>query len=72
MVTVKVKTVKGTLEVFNTDSYLISPIKDMHPDLLEIHVYAGSKCIVHQRRPFQTFYKKFLYKPVQQELKPEK
>ena len=71
MVTVKVKTVHNTIEVFNTESYVIGKKKDMHPDLLTIDVYAGSRKVFHMNRHFQWFYKKFLYKPVQQELKPE-
>ena len=71
MVTVKVKTVHNTIEVFNTESYVIGKKKDMHPDLLTIDIYAGSRKVFHVRRYFQWFYKKFLYKPVQQELKPE-
>jgi len=71
MVTVKVKTVKNTVEVFNTESYIIVQKKDLHPDLLEVTVYAGSKCVMHIKRHFQWFYKKYLYKPLQTELKPE-
>lgn len=71
MVTVKVKTVKNTIEVFNTESYIIGPKEDLHPDLLTVDVYAGSRKVYHMRRYFQWFYKKFLYKPVQTELKPE-
>lgn len=71
MVTVKVKTVRDTVEVFNTESYVIVKKKDLHPDLLEVTVYAGSRKVYHMRRWFQKFYKKFLYKPVQQVLKPE-
>lgn len=71
MVTVKVKTVHNTIEVFNTESYVIGKKKDMHPDLLTIDIYAGSRKVYHMRRHFQWFYKKFLYKPVQQVLKPE-
>lgn len=71
MVTVKVKTVKNTIEVFNTESYIIGEKKDLHPDLLDVKVYAGSRMVYHVRRHFQWFYKKFLYKPVQTELKLE-
>lgn len=71
MVIVKVKTVHDTTEVFQTESYIIGPIKDFHPDLLDVRVYAGSRCVKHVRRRFQWFYKKFLYKPVQTELKPQ-
>lgn len=71
MVTVRVKLVDGNIEVFTTDKYMVSSVKDMHSAILDAKVYAGSKCIVHRHRWFQKFYKKFIYKPVQQELKPE-
>lgn len=71
MVTVKVKTVRDTVEVFNTESYVIGKKKDLYPDLLEVTVYAGSRKVFHMRRWFQSFYKKFLYKPIQTELKQE-
>ena len=70
MVTVKVKTVKGTTEIFNTESYVIGAKKDLFPDLLDVKVYAGSRMVFHIRRHFQWFYKRFLYKPAQTELKP--
>lgn len=71
MVTVKVKTVKNTVEVFNTESYVIGQKKDLHPDLLDVKVYAGSKCVIHIKRHFQWFYKKYLYKPLQIKLDGE-
>ena len=71
MVTVKVKTIHDTVEVFNTESYTIGNKKNLHPDLLEVTVYAGSRKVYHMRRWFQKFYKKFLYKPIQTELKQE-
>lgn len=71
MVTVKVKTVHDTVEVFNTESYVIGKKKNLHPDILEATVYAGSRKVYHVRRWFQKFYKKFLYKPIQTELKQE-
>lgn len=70
MVTVKVKTIHDTTEVFNTNSYVIGKKKDLHPDLLDVRVYAGSRCVKHVRRHFQWFYKKYLYKPAQTEIKP--
>lgn len=65
MVTVKVKTVHGTTEIFETEKYIISTIKDMHPDILEVSVYFGDKRIAHSKRHFQGIYKKFFYKPLQ-------
>ncbi len=69
MVTVKVKTVNNTIDVFNTESYVIGPKVEMHPAILDVRVYAGSRCIFHRRRWFQKIYKKFLYKPLQTEQK---
>lgn len=71
MVTVKVKTVKNTIEVFSTESYIIGEKKDLHPNLLDVKVYVGSRMVYHVKRHFQWFYKKFLYKPIQTELKQE-
>lgn len=71
MVTVKVKTVKNAFEVFNTESYIVGPKKGLHPDILDVKVYAGSRCVIHMKRHFQWFYKKYLYKPVQLESKQE-
>lgn len=69
--TVRIKNIDGNVETFETKEYLVSKKKDMHPAILDVRVYAGSRCIVHRHRWFQKFYKKFLYKPVQTELKPE-
>ena len=71
MVTVKIKTIKDTIEFFDTESYTIGKKKDLHPDILEVTVYVGSRKVYHIRRYFQKFYKKFLYKPIQIELKQE-
>lgn len=69
--TVRIKNIDGNVETFETKEYLVSKKKDMHPAILDVRVYAGSRCIVHRHRWFQKFYKKFIYKPVQHELKPE-
>lgn len=71
MITVKVKLVDGNTDIFTTEKYMVSSIKEMHPAILDVQVYADRKRLIHRRRYFQWFYKKFLYKPVQQELKPE-
>ncbi len=69
--TVRVKNINGNVETFTTEQYIVCKKKDMHPAILDVRVYAGSRCIVHRRRWFQRFYKRFIYKPVQTELKPE-
>lgn len=66
-----VKTVKGTVELFETQSYVVSTMKDMHPDILDLKIYADRKLLLHKKRRCQWLYKKFLYKPVQQVLHSE-
>lgn len=62
--TVKTKTIKGTTEIFETDGYIISSIRDMHPDILKVHVYSNGKLIAKKKRKFIFLYKKFFYKPL--------
>ncbi len=68
MITVKVKLVDGNTDIFTTDRYTVSTIKQMHPAILDVKVYSGRKLLIHKRRHFQWFYKKFQYIPVQEEL----
>jgi hypothetical protein len=69
MITVKVKLIDGNIDIFTTDKYMVAPIRQMHPAILDVKVYADRKLLIHKRRPFQWFYKKFLYKPERVELK---
>lgn len=69
---VKLKTVQGNIEIFRTKSYVISKVKDMHPDILDVKVYSETgHLLAHRWRWRQRFYKKYIYKPVQTELKPD-
>lgn len=63
MLIVKLKMVNGQTEIFHTEGYIVSTIKEMMPEILEVKVYIGNKVIKRSRRKFQWFYKKFLYKP---------
>lgn len=66
---VKVKTVSGTTEIFETDKYVISTKKELHPDILEGVVFTNNgKRLKKIKRYFQWLYKKFLYKPVNETL----
>lgn len=68
--TVKIKRVDGNTEIFTAENYIIGQKKFLHPAILEVRVYAGSRMIARQKRHFQKIYKKFFYKPVVQELTP--
>jgi hypothetical protein len=71
MLTVKVKLIDGSVDIFTTEKYLISTKEDLHPAILDVKVYAEGKRIARRRRHFHWYYKRFVYKPVQQELTPE-
>lgn len=64
MITVKLKTIHKTTEVFETEKYIMCCTKEMHPDILSVDIYENGKKICHLKRYFQWFYKKFLYKPL--------
>lgn len=64
MVVVKLKMVNGGTEVFSTERFSLSPVKDMHPDILDAKVYADRKLIARKKRLFQWLYKKYFYKPL--------
>ena len=63
MLIVKLKLVNGRTEIFQTEGYIVSTVKEMMPEILEVKVYIGNKVIKRSRRKFQWFYKKYLYKP---------
>lgn len=67
MLIVKLKLVNGRTEIFQTEGYIVSPVKEMIPEILEVKVYIGNKVIKRCRRKFQWFYKKYLYKPTPKE-----
>lgn len=67
MLIVKLKLVNGRTEIFQTEGYVVSTIKEMVPEILDVKVYIGNKVVKHSRRKFQWFYKKYLYKPLPKE-----
>lgn len=69
--TVKLKLINGNTEIFKTDSYMVSKVKEMHPDILDCKVYADcGRLLLHRRRHFQRFYKKYVYKPLPPQPEP--
>lgn len=52
----------GTKEVFETSNYRISTVKDMHPMIVSVSVYADGRRIAHISRRFKFFYKHFTFK----------
>lgn len=63
---VKVKLTGNRRQMFHTNEYIMGPLKDMHPDILEATVMTddGKKKLAHMRRPHQKHYEKYDYKPL--------
>lgn len=71
MITIKIKTVNGDVETFTTEKFTVGEKKKWYPEILDIRVFIETRCVLHKKRHLQWFYKKFLYKPSQIELKPD-
>ena len=63
---VKVKLTGNRRQMFHTNEYIMGPLKDMHPDILEATVMTddGKKKLAHAKRPHQKHYEKYDYKPL--------
>ena len=63
--TIRLELVNGSTEMFETDKYVVSSIKDLHPDILKAEVYSDfGKKIASIKRPHQKRYIKYEYKPL--------
>ena len=62
---VKVILVDGTVQYFETPNYALSPVKTMHPDILEVKVYTNhGRLLARRRRKNWKHYIKYEYKPL--------
>lgn len=63
---VKVKLTGNRRQMFHTNEYLMGPIAEMHPDILEATVTTddGRKKLAHVKRPNPKHYEKYEYKPL--------
>lgn len=59
---VKAELADGTTDIFQTDNYKISTLKDFHPMLCSVEIYSGTKRIKKISRRFKFFYKHFIFK----------
>lgn len=59
---VKAELADGTTDIFQTDIYKISTLKDFHPMLCSVEIYSGTKRIKKISRRFKFFYKHFIFK----------
>lgn len=69
--TVKVLDIDGNIECFESNGYRLGSIKEMHPRILEVRLFAGGKQIVRKSRFCRLVYKYILFKTkkVQDKLK---
>ena len=66
---VKLSLVHGGIQVFERADYMVSSVKEMHPDILKVEIFNGNVRIVKRERQFKWFYEKFLYKPLPEDKK---
>lgn len=70
MLVVKLKLVDGNVQIFSTENFVVTPVKDMMPEILDVKVYSEGKVIQHTKRKHQWYYKKYVYKPTPKEEQP--
>jgi hypothetical protein len=63
---VRLKLTGSRRQIFHTNEYILGPVKEMHPDILEVTVTTddGKKKIAHAKRPNPKYYEKYEYKPL--------
>lgn len=68
---IKIERADGQIEIYESGNYLITKIKDFHPIICKVTVYAEGKKIKNVKRPFCFIYKHFIFKSkkVQEHLK---
>lgn len=60
--TIKTELANGTFEIFESQGYNISTLKDMHPMILSVTIFDNGKKIFKKSRPFKWYYKHFTFK----------
>jgi hypothetical protein len=58
---IKIKTVDNIIELFHSDNFVISEIKDFRPEIISVEVFSGGKRIAKRKRLFPTIYKRFIF-----------
>ena len=61
---IKVKRVDGATEMFKTDNYMLSTLKELHPAIIKAEVFTESGArVACLKRPFAFIYRHFIFKP---------
>ena len=58
---IKIKTVDNIIELFHSDNFVISEIKDFRPEIISVEVFSSGKRIAKRKRLFPTIYKRFIF-----------
>lgn len=65
MFILKFKLVDGSIQLAQKESFELSPVRIMHPDILEVTAYTSEgKKLAKVKRHFQKYYIKYKYKPL--------
>lgn len=69
--TVKVLWADNNIEIFESDKYVISPVKNFHPGIVSVEVWNGNKRIAKKKRFFSFWYSHITFRSekIQNELK---
>lgn len=58
---IKIKTVDNIIELFHSDNFVISEIKDFRPEIISVEVFSNGKRIAKRKRLFPSIYKRFIF-----------
>ena len=69
--TVKVTLANRTIELFQTEKYIVSSTEDFHPLIIMVEIFDNGKRIAKRKRPFSWWYRRITFNSykVQQKLK---
>ena len=59
--TVKIRTIDGSTEVFATESFVISPVRSWQPDIMSVRICDSGVPVAKRRRPFPLLYRCFVW-----------
>lgn len=58
---IKIKTVDNIIELFHSNNFVISEIKDFRPEIISVEVFSNGKRIAKRGRLFPSIYKRFIF-----------
>ena len=58
---IKIKTVDNIIELFHSNNFVMSEIKDFRPEIISVEVFSNGKRIAKRKRLFSWLYKRFIF-----------